>query len=239
MTREQEVEAAALLGPRVPVVRLVVGVDTAYYQRPIDEADIPEGYRSTMERVLKDPYVIMPGDELRLNSDAVDIATRLGVRLIRISQYGTKSGTDALKNAVAGRRLSDRVLVFERIPYQFLRVLLRKAAAYVGCVDSSWQPAGWTVACEALASGLPIVAYEGLVTRELQALGADPAWFRAAPLGDRLAFADELRRVLSPGARAYERERPDAFAGRTLNLDLTGEAFAAALEAALAGSATC
>lgn len=229
MTREQEMRAAALLGERVPVVRLVCGVDTAYYGAAVSSGDVPEEHRKRVDQLLKAQYLIMPGDELRLNSDALDIVETLGIPLVRVSQYRDKSRSDLLRNEIAARGLADRVLVLERIDYSFLRFLLRNAAAYAGFVDSTWQPAGWTVACEALASGLPVVAYDGLVTRELNQLGADPAWLRAVPRGDLRPFAEEIQRLVSRSRDGPTRDRPDAFASRVLNLESTGDRFACAL----------
>jgi hypothetical protein len=77
------------------------------------------------------------------------------------------------------------------------------------------NPAGWTSACEALASGTPVVLYEGLTARELRKLGAADELVRTVPTGNYQAFS---RYCLADGARAFAAER--------LNMETTGATFA-------------
>jgi glycosyltransferase involved in cell wall biosynthesis len=233
MTTEQARDARRSLPSYVSVVPLSVGIDTRYYAHPSRLADVPTEHHAAVERLLQKPYVILPGDELRLNVDALDVIEASGLRLVRISQYGHKSGTNALKEEIARRGLGERVVVFERISYAFLRVLLQNAAAYAGFVDATWQPAGWTAVCESLASGLPVVTYDGYVARELVTLGIPSELCRIVPLGDRAAFGRELVIL----ARAAERDGlvslARRFAADHIDLEKTGPAFATALRAVL------
>jgi glycosyltransferase involved in cell wall biosynthesis len=236
MTAEQARDARQSLPSQVGVVPLSVGIDTRYYAHHAKLADVPTEHRATVERLLQKPYVILPGDELRLNVDALDVIEATGLRLVRVSQYGYKSGTNGLKEEIVRRGLSERVVVFERISYAFLRVLLQNAAAYAGFVDATWQPAGWTVVCESLASGLPVVMYDGYVARELVTLGIPSELCRIVPIGDRAAFGRELITL----AKAAERDRlallARRFAAEHIDLEKTGPVFATALRAVLDGA---
>jgi glycosyltransferase involved in cell wall biosynthesis len=233
MTAEQARDARQSLPFRVNVLRMRVGVDTRYYAHPAQLSDVPTEHRPTVGRLLQEPYVILPGDELRLNTDALDVMEATGLRLVRVSQYGYKSGTNLLKDQIVRRGLSERVEVFERINYAFLRFLLQKAAAYAGFVNATWQPAGWTVACEGLASGLPIVIYDGLVARELVALGVPREHCRIVPIGDRVAFGRELVAVASRPRSTALATSARGFAAEHLDIEKTGPIFAAALRSEL------
>lgn len=236
MTAEQAADARRSLPAHVSVVRLSVGIDTRFYARPAQLADVPAEHRPTVERLLQKPYVILPGDELRLNKDALDVVEATGLKLVRISQYSSKSGTNVLKEDVARRGLGGQVEVFERISYAFLRFLLQHAAGYAGFVDATWQPAGWTVVCESLASGLPIVLYDGYVARELIALGLPKELYRIAPLGDRVTFGRELVALANRPRSAALAASARGFAVDRLDLGKTGLAFASALRSALEGA---
>jgi hypothetical protein len=226
MTAEQQAAARCVLPRCVPVIPLTVGVDFAFYAHPAALADVGEHERARVERLLESPYVILPGDELRLNEDALAIVEASALNLVRISQYGHKNDMADLKAKVARRNLGGRLVVFERISYPALRFLMRNAAAYAGLVDSTWQPAGWTVACECLASGVPCVIYEGLVSRELARLGAGPDVVRSVPIRDTSAFVAELRSLVGEIRRDERMARARAFASEQLDQEGTGTIFA-------------
>jgi glycosyltransferase involved in cell wall biosynthesis len=171
------------------------------------------------------PFVIMPGDELRLDQDALDVIERSDFCLVRVAQYLEKSRTDLMMEEIKRRGLVGRVFLFERIDYAFLRFLMQRAVAYVGLVDSRWQPAGWTVACEALACDLPVVVYEGLVSRELQRLGAQKEWLRSVTTGDLRGFRQNLEEVATNRATLPRKLGPKLFATENLDLEATGDEF--------------
>lgn len=234
MTHEQLKQARQVLPADFPIVRLSVGIDVNYYRADTPEGSIPESYRDKIKSLLREPYVILPGDELRLNDDALDVVKRTGVRLVRISQYSHKSGTNKLKERVAAEGLQDRITVFEHISYESLRTLLQNAAAYAGFVDASWQPAGWTAGCEALASGTPLVMYDGLTARELIAKAIPTNLLTVIDPGDTAAFGSALERAVEAGKSREISSVARDFALRELNMDRTGPAFARDLLAALA-----
>jgi len=230
MTGEQACKAQEMLGEAVPVVRFRCGIDTAFYREEAAFTNIPERYRGHIEKLLVEPYVIMPGDELRINEDAIRFVKQSGIRLVRISQYGDKSGTEKLKHDIDEHDLGDRLLVFEKIDYVFLRFLLRHASAYAGFVDSSWQPAGWTVACEALSSGLPMVIYDGLVSRELIETGVPAHLVQTVDMRDVATFTVRLAELASSGRSKESAEQASSFAERQLDFGDTAPAFVAEIE---------
>lgn len=236
MTGEQVRKAQSVFCGKIPVIRLRCGIDTQFYRGEVGLCDVPEIHRKRIDTLLSEPYVILPGDELRFNDDAIRFVELSGIRLVRISQYGYKSGTDNLKNDIAERRLGDRLMVFEKIDYLFLRFLLRHACAYAGLVDSSWQPAGWTVACEALASGLPIVLYDGLVSRELAEVGAPPSCVKSARMGDVADFMEKVGALMArTEMRGQFSAEARAFAETQLDFEVTGPAFVAEVEKLVGG----
>jgi hypothetical protein len=234
ITEEQAQAARAVLGGNRPVVRLTCGVDTSFYAAPSYFADVPQEHRARVEKLVSTPYMILPGDELRYNRDALDLVAATGIPMVRISQYSAAHMAE-LRSEIEARGIADKFLVFEKVSYPFLRFLLRNAAMYAGLVNSEWQPAGWTTACEAIASGTPVVAYEGLASRELQRLGADQSFLRAAPAGDIRKFKELAADFLSPGYHPKVSPKVLDFAEARLDLENTGEQFAVGIEAALQG----
>lgn len=225
MTGEQVRKARSLFGSSVPVIRLRCGIDTKFYRHPSTWSDVPECYRAAVELLLKEPYVILPGDELRFNNDAITFVQKSGINLVRISQYGHKSGTLQLKQRIIRDQLDGKVFVFEKISYAFLRFLLQHATAYAGLVDSSWQPAGWTVACEALASGLPMVLYDGLVFDEMQEAGVPSELIDSVPMGDVDSFTMKLSSLVEMKSQVDIAPSAIAFAARELDFEKTAPIF--------------
>ncbi|MBO1059648.1 MAG: hypothetical protein HEQ14_01565 [Aphanizomenon flos-aquae CP01] len=224
MTSEQKQMARQMLPAYLPVIKFTCGIDTKFYRSQSDWVDVPESERKTVENLLRSPYVIMPGDEQRCHSHALEILTHSNLRLVRISQYSKDKDAKWFRQEIYNRGLTERCFFFERISYPFLRFLLHHASVYAGLVDSTWQPAGWTVACEALASGLPIVLYQGLVSNELSSLGAGQ-FLHSIPMGDTRAFQIELESLVSQ-PKIYEINREiQNFAAKNLDLEKTGELF--------------
>lgn len=232
MTGTHESSAKQRLGDNVPIIRMRCGIDTAFYRENVKNQDIPEHERYRVEKLLSEPYVIMPGDELRFNDDAINFVENSGIRLVRVSQYGYKSGTEKLKKEVEERGLEDRLLIFEKISYPFLRFLLANASAYAGLVDSSWQPAGWTVACEALSSGLPMVIYEGLTSREMNESTAPQELVQSVNMGDITTFTDKLISLVTEVNRDKEKiaNQASKFAEDNLDFNITAPPFVREIE---------
>jgi glycosyltransferase involved in cell wall biosynthesis len=166
MTAEQVAEARRWLPRSIPVIQFPCGVDAEFYAREGKMGDAPEEYHKVLERVFQRPFVMLSGDR---EDDAVEIARRARIRLVRVTRDPEKVRWYERQSACDG---GDCYYAFRDIPYPMVRLLLQRATAYLGAVDCTWQPAGWTVACEALSSGCPVVLYDGLVARELRRRGA-------------------------------------------------------------------
>lgn len=170
MTDEQASAADRDCAGTLPVLRFTWGIDSTFYRRPSEKFDVSGEVEQQAENLLSAPYLILAGDQQRLDDDAVNLVENYGLRLVRLPQE--RSTAYWYRQQIRERGLDGRLFVFERVNYPTLRFLLQNALAYVGLVDSTWQPAGWTVLCEALASGTPAIVYEGLTTREMRRLGA-------------------------------------------------------------------
>jgi glycosyltransferase involved in cell wall biosynthesis len=224
MTDEQAEMARRMLGKNVPVIKYTCGIDTAYYRSASDISDVPEVSRGVVMKLLSQPYVVMPGDELRLDQDALEMVTKSDLRLVRISQY-SQGKQELLRREAKERGINDRLITFENISYPFLRFLLQHAVAYAGMVDSTWQPAGWSVACEAMASGLPIVLYEGLVSRELKKLSLGNDFVHSIPMKDIRAFQYALQDLVHDGYQSTRAVSIQRFAGEKLDCEHTSVDF--------------
>ncbi len=229
MTGEQEEQARKSLPLLIPVLKCTVGVDTAFYQHAAHFTDVPQEYQADIHNLLKAPYVIMLGDEQRLNEDAIDIAQSAKVNFVRVCQYANSEKMAWLREEINRRALGGRFLIFEKAKYPFLRFLLQNAAAYAGLVDSFWQPAGWTAACECLASGLPVVLYEGLVSRELVRLGAGD-FIKVISRGDKRSFGLALDLFCNNKEALRLRKTRQTYSATQLDLEKTGADFVAKFE---------
>jgi len=229
MTEEQAELARSRAKAKFQVVKFQCGIDTAFYRLPSSFKDIPEEYRELVKMLMSGPYVIMLGDELRFNQDALDIVLNSDMRLIRISQY---SGVEQelLRKKIQYLDIEDRFIVLQKISPPFLRYLLQHAAAYAGLVDSTWQPAGWTAACEAISSGLPIVLYDGLVSRELGRLGADNDFMHRVPMRDLTAFREALQTFVNNETKSEISVKAKRFAAERLDFERTSKDFVIAIE---------
>ena len=229
MTAEQAEAARATLPRHVRVIQLQIGIDCDFYAHTGSLSDVAEADRAIVERILQSPYVIMPGDELRLNADALAVVERSGLNLVRISQYGYKNRIANFESEIKRRNLADHVFILKRVSYPTLRFLLKRALAYAGLVDATWQPAGWTAACESFASGLPVVLYDGLTARELTRLGAGPNILRAVSNRNTNAFASELQAIAEASRKRDLATEARTFANTALDLERTGAVFGESL----------
>lgn len=231
MTAEQADRARAVLALRTPVIHFRCGIDTAFYRAEARPIDCPPEHQSLVARLRQTPYVVMMGDPLRFELDALQLVQESSLTLVRVAQTRDAERHAWLQQEIARRGIGDRFIVLERISYPLLRLLLRHARAYAGLVDSSWQPAGWTAACEALAAGLPVVLYEGLVPRELVRLGAGPRILCSVPPNDLSRARTALERFAVPPDRDDDLAREAAaFAAATLDCEQSAAAFVAEME---------
>lgn len=200
MTDEQLVLAKQMLPSRIPVIRFICGIDTSFHKIKSNYSDVPEIHHSSIDKLLYKPYVIVLGDQQRCNENVIKLVRRSDINLVRVCR--DKKTVFWFNEEIQRLGLNDRLFVFRDINYTFLRFLLQHSSAYAGLVNSKWQPAGWTVACEALASGLPVVMYDGLVYREMRKMGVEDRIVRSVPFGDISAFQSELELLISQNSSA-------------------------------------
>jgi glycosyltransferase involved in cell wall biosynthesis len=226
MTRAQQSLARRHLPEGIPVIHLTVGIDTQFYRRN-DGPELSPNVGRLFEQLQGAPYVILSGDELRLETDAMRlVAKRPALHLVRIWQC-SQHKREGFMTAARALNISDRCHLLEQVPYCDLRTLLQNAVCYAGFVDARWQPAGWTVSCESLAAGTPVVAYDGLATDELHALGAQNV-VKTVPYGDIDRFAQEVDSIVRQPAGLREAARQ--FARERLDCETTADAFVRQVE---------
>ena len=226
MTDEQAREADHSLAARVPVLRFTWGIDSAFYRCEVAETDVSIEVRKELNDLLREPYVILAGDQLRLDNDALELVEKHNLRLVRVPQE--RHTANWYRRQMRERKLEGRLFVFERVDYPTLRYLLQRATAYVGLVDSTWQPAGWTVLCESLASGLPAIVYEGITAREIRRLGAGD-YVSVVPHRDVAAMAHGCKRLGDAEGTLLRTNAAD-FSATALDLQLTASNFVESVE---------
>jgi len=219
--------AKKTLSSNTPILKITIGIDTKFYRVTSTIKDVPKDYRPYVEKALEHPYAIMLGDEQRFDNQALGIVASSNLRLVRVLQRPNTAKW--LRQQVQRLKISDRLFIFENINYSFLRLLLQRASCYAGLVDSTWQPAGWTVACEALASGIPLVLYEGLVSQELEFLGAGKL-LHSIPFKNIKAFQKTLKAITSKKPDLEIARKAQAFATEKLELEKNSENFVKEVE---------
>jgi glycosyltransferase involved in cell wall biosynthesis len=222
MTDEQLLAVQQQLSSHTPVIRYTCGIDAGFYRLKATYADVPETYQDTIDKLLAKPYIIMLGDQQRCNQDALELVRRSDINLLRVCR-GEKTST-WFSEQVSKAEFKDKMFYLNDVDYVFLRFLIQNAACYAGLVDSSWQPAGWTVACEALASGVPIVLYDGLVSRELKMMGADSSIMRIVPFKDIAGFQSEIELIIAQDRSIINKLSQD-FISRKLDMEVTSQQF--------------
>jgi glycosyltransferase involved in cell wall biosynthesis len=227
MTHEQVREAMTSLS--VPIVPFTWGIDSAFYRHPSTEADPFPALRDQLKDLLSTPYVILAGDQQRLDSDAVALVEHFDLRLVRVPQE--QHTAEWYRRQIKKRGLEGRIFVFQKVTYAALRFLLQHATAYVGLVDSSWQPAGWTVLCESIASGIPAIVYDGLTAREMRRLGAGD-YLMTVPSRDIQAVATCYKEIRDKSEAGNElTEHAQHFSKSVLDLEQTAANFVDSVEA--------
>ncbi len=195
---------------RLPAERAAcfqAGVDTEFWAPAREDAPVSPDVREA----AREPFVVVSGDQQRDEQLVEQALLGTGLRLVRLTQ-----GPGVQRHWEARRPVLDfGVFCRARLTFPEVRYLYQRALCVLNLADNSWQPAGLTVAKEALACATPLVMGRGLATRELLS-----HW---RPCDD-LPFV-ELGRPADPGAARAAvlrlRHRPEeaaryAAAGRAL-----------------------
>jgi glycosyltransferase involved in cell wall biosynthesis len=226
MTEEQARQARSALGPRIPVLRFTWGIDCSFYRHAASANDVSSEVGEVLNALLGEPYFILAGDQLRLDEDAVALVEKHGLRIVRVPQE--RHTADWYRRQIRERSLEGRLFVFEKVDYPTLRFLLQRATAYVGLVDSTWQPAGWTVMCESLASETPAIVYDGLTAREIRLLGAREC-VRVVPHADVAAVARSCEELMADRSGSL-RAKAAGFSTAVLGIERTAADFVKEVE---------
>ncbi len=137
------------------------GIDIKYFKKKMDIKNLK----------VHEPYYLVVGDEARNNDLLILLASKVKKTIVRVCQYPEKSDIYVLQKDIHRYGLEEKLIIEENITYEKLRCYFQNAELYLGIVNNDYQPAGWTVACEAIASGCKILLKEGLVSKELNRLG--------------------------------------------------------------------
>jgi hypothetical protein len=229
MTHEQAKQARQYLPKGIEVIEFTWGIDSEFYRHESNFDDIATEHRDLVAKIIQAPYVILAGDQLRHDDDAFTLVKEHGFRLVRVPQE--RHTAERYRQEAARSNLADSLFVIEKATYATLRYLMQNASAYVGLVDSSWQPAGWTVLCEAIASGTPAVVYEGLVTREMSHLGGS-RHFAAARHRDVSQVACILRSIQTSARDSNNKREKFEFSKSILDINVTAARFVSDVEKA-------
>ncbi len=164
VTREQAAEASRKF--RLPAQRTgycQVGVDAEFFAPADVAADAP--IAPDVRAAATSPYVVVAGDQQRDEALAAKAVQGTGLRLVRLTQ---EPGTQRFwERHVAAGPAGPPVFCRAGLTIAEVRYLYRRAVCVLNLVDNSWQPAGLTVAKEAMACGTPLVMSSGITTREL------------------------------------------------------------------------
>ena len=209
MTARQVARARYDLPASAPVVQLRVGIDTHYYARPSSAADVPEEHRATVDALLGEPYVILPGDELRLNDDALEVVRATGLEArahLAVRTQERHQPAQGGGGAARPRRARDRVRAHQlRLPAlpaaaRCSLCRLRRCELAAGGMDRGLRELGeW--------------AAVGTVRRFHGARDGGPG-LRRADAGDRARRPRLLRaRAVVAGQHPEVRRRDDGRAG--------------------------
>jgi hypothetical protein len=230
MTREQANQARRDLPAECEVLDLNMGVDTTFYRAKTDLSEIQPDLQQTMEKIIRKPYVVMLGDQQRCDDDLLELVQLSDLNFVRVCR--NRETFENLARKVDEEGLTDRLYCFHDVDHLTARFILQNAVCYLGLVDSRWQPASWTVACESLASGTPVIIYDGIAVNELQQLGAGTEIVRVVDHGNVHQVAVEIEYFRSSIDVSLRQVCFD-FSAQELDMEKTAPSFVKAVESML------
>ena len=184
MTEEQKLSAKSYLPPWISVEKIDFRIDASFYES-FDPAVCDQAWFDKFsEENRHRPYMVMLGDELRIEDDAIIVAKNTDMSVVRVCQYMDADTKAEILHKVSAQGLISKYHMMNNLSYGQLILLLRNASGYLGLVESTWQPAGWTALSEALCCRLPAIVYDGLVSREMQFRGIPASAMKVIASGD-------------------------------------------------------
>ncbi|MFA6008077.1 MAG: hypothetical protein WC784_05575, partial [Candidatus Shapirobacteria bacterium] len=148
------------------IVYCPAGVDVVFFKPKSEILDKEKEY-GVSEQILefvKKPYIVVSGDQLRSESDIIEVLDGLNFSLVRLTQ------NTHIEYFWKNKKPSFPVFCVSHLNPFEVRYLYQNAFCCLNLVDNSWQPAGWTAITEAMACGLPVIMNSGLVTEEINRL---------------------------------------------------------------------
>lgn len=221
MTSEQynQIRSFGICESKIDLI--IIKVDADFYRNSeFHENAFKPGELKQLNIISKQSFIICMGDELRNNEHAICVAREVNMPLVRISQFGNKNNICTFKDICKKYGLTDYFLL-QKISYPMLVSLLRKAELQILPVDSTWQPAGWTVTCESLVLGVPVYSYKGLVSRELYRLGISDNLLISVENNDVSGLASRILDISARGKKDTDNDILDVTGTLSLKKDTT------------------
>jgi glycosyltransferase involved in cell wall biosynthesis len=165
MTRRQMEEAVTKIGcEQTQLAYLPVGVDTLFFAPKPAHADAC--IREELRVLEAQKYIVVAGDQLRHEDHIMQVLEGMNVGLVRLTQ--NKYTEEFWRRWAGSNPSSFPVFCIAHLSAQEVRYAYQHALCLLNLVDSSWQPAGWTVMTEAMACQLPVIVNRGLTTEEMR-----------------------------------------------------------------------
>ncbi|MBF9040360.1 hypothetical protein LSUCC0387_05570 [Rhodobacterales bacterium LSUCC0387] len=218
MTEEQKLSAKSYLPPWISVEKIDFRIDASFYKYfdPVvcDQAWFDKFSEENHHR----PYMVMLGDELRIEDDAITVAKNTEMSVVRVCQYMNADTKAEILHKVSAQGLISKYHMMNNLSYGQLLLLLRNASGYLGLVDSTWQPAGWTSLSEALCCRLPAIVYDGLVSREMQFRGIPASAMKVIASGDVAGVCAAVSEINLSKPNGAEADQLSEFVKRELSM---------------------
>lgn len=167
MTQAQLDEAVISDGcPAGSAALIRIGVDTAFFTA----LTVPKEHHGHRDRCFDEleelkPYVAVVGDQLRDEEAIRRVLDGAKKNLVRVTR--NRFVEEFWKSYSNSLEAQFRVFCHTGMSSEFLRAAYQNAVAVLNLADASWQPAGWSVATEAMACCTPVILQRGLVSDEL------------------------------------------------------------------------
>ena len=177
-----------------------VGTDVAFFAPWPAHAN--SSIHSDIRALAESPYVVVAGDQQRDEVLAAEALAGTGLKLVRLTQ---EPGTERYWREWQAQHPGElEVFCQSRLTFPEIRYAYQRSVAVLNIVDNSWQPAGLTVAKEAMACGAPLVMNRGLTTQELLAHAEDgqPPFVELASREDVASAREAVLRLVHDGAYA-------------------------------------
>jgi glycosyltransferase involved in cell wall biosynthesis len=185
-----------------------IGVDTTFFAPRPNRVENRTGGDSCLDTLRElAPYVAVVGDQLRDEELVARVMLGSKGNLVRVTR--NRFVEEFWKSYSDRESVGNKVFCRAGMSSEFLRAVYWNAIAVLNLADASWQPAGWSVATEAMACCTPVILQRGLVSDELSRIFARPAEDFIYPVesGDAATARLHLERIISKPDEAEQKAR--------------------------------